>query len=36
VQSLARRFPDGTVSLSEIKVGELPPEEREMLLNLAK
>ena len=35
VQSLARRFPD-TVSVSEIKLGKLPPEEREMLLNLAK
>ncbi len=36
LQSLARRFPDGTVSVSEIKLGKLPPEEREMLLNLAK
>ncbi len=36
VQSLAGRFPDGTVSATEIRLGKLPPEEREMLLSLAK
>jgi hypothetical protein len=36
VQSLARRFADGTVSVNEIKLGELPLEERTVLLNLAK
>jgi len=35
VQSLARRFPY-SISLSEIKLEELPSEEREILLNLAK
>jgi hypothetical protein len=36
VQSLAGRFPSDAVPLSEVKLRALPPEERELLLALAK
>ncbi|UCC84762.1 MAG: hypothetical protein JSW46_07535 [Gemmatimonadota bacterium] len=34
VQSLARRFPDGEMAVSEVDLGQLPADERQLLLNL--
>jgi hypothetical protein len=34
VQSLAGRFPAGAMAVSEVDLGELPADERELLLNL--
>ncbi len=36
VQSLAGRFPDGTMAISEINLQNLPIKENEMLVNLTK
>ncbi len=36
VQSLASRFPDGTMAINEINLENLPVEERELLVSLTK
>jgi hypothetical protein len=36
LQSLASRFPDGTMALQEVDLGSLPPEDRDLLIALAK
>ncbi len=36
LQSLAGRFPDDAMSLGEVDLGSLPPEERDLLISLAK
>lgn len=36
VQNLAARFPDGTMAINEIDLGDLPLEEKELLITLAR